>query len=36
VKEAVIANAGHWLMEEQPAQTIAMIRDFLGGAGEKR
>jgi hypothetical protein len=23
-------NAGQWLMEEQPAQTIALIRDFLG------
>jgi pimeloyl-ACP methyl ester carboxylesterase len=23
-------NAGHWPMKEQPAQTIALIRDFLG------
>jgi len=30
VKEGVVTNAGHWLMEEQPAQTIALIRDFLG------
>ncbi len=29
VKEAVVTNAGHWLMEEQPAQTIALIRNFL-------
>jgi pimeloyl-ACP methyl ester carboxylesterase len=29
VKSVVIANAGHWLMEEQPAATIAAIRDFL-------
>jgi pimeloyl-ACP methyl ester carboxylesterase len=29
VKEGVVTNAGHWLMEEQPAQTIALIRDFL-------
>jgi len=29
VKEAVVTNAGHWLMEEQPAQTIALIKDFL-------
>jgi pimeloyl-ACP methyl ester carboxylesterase len=35
VKEAVISNAGHWLMEEQPAQTIALIRDFLDGEGAK-
>ena len=26
----VIPNSGHWLMEEQPAATIAAIRDFLG------
>ena len=31
VKEAVVTNAGHWLMEEQPVQTIALIRDFLTG-----
>lgn len=29
VREAVIANAGHWLMEEQPAATVATIRNFL-------
>jgi pimeloyl-ACP methyl ester carboxylesterase len=29
VTERVIANAGHWLMEEQPAATIAAIREFL-------
>lgn len=26
----VIANSGHWLMEEQPAATIAAITAFLG------
>lgn len=31
VREAVISDAGHWLMEEQPAQTIAAIRSFLTG-----
>jgi pimeloyl-ACP methyl ester carboxylesterase len=36
VKEAVVTNAGHWLMEAQPAQTIALIRDFLDGEGAKR
>lgn len=29
VQEAVIPNAGHWLMEEQPDATIAAVRDFL-------
>ena len=31
VKAAVITNAGHWLMEEQPAQTVAIVRAFLDG-----
>jgi hypothetical protein len=29
VREVVIANSGHWLMEEQPGPTIAAIRAFL-------
>jgi len=29
VTELVIQNAGHWLMEEQPAATIAAVRTFL-------
>jgi pimeloyl-ACP methyl ester carboxylesterase len=29
VTGAVIANSGHWLMEEQPAATMAAIRAFL-------
>jgi pimeloyl-ACP methyl ester carboxylesterase len=29
VAECVIPNSGHWLMEEQPAATIAAIRAFL-------
>ena len=29
VQEGVIKDAGHWLMEEQPATTVAMIRSFL-------
>jgi pimeloyl-ACP methyl ester carboxylesterase len=29
VRGAVIQNSGHWLMEEQPAETIAAIRGFL-------
>ncbi|MBB6254786.1 alpha/beta fold hydrolase [Nitrospirillum iridis] len=30
VHQVVIANSGHWLMEEQPGPTIAAIRAFLG------
>ncbi|MBS0518643.1 MAG: alpha/beta hydrolase [Proteobacteria bacterium] len=29
VTEAVVADSGHWLMEENPAATIALIVDFL-------
>jgi pimeloyl-ACP methyl ester carboxylesterase len=29
VKEVVIAGSGHWLMEEQPAATVAAVRAFL-------
>ena len=29
VTSVVIANSGHWLMEEQPGATIAAIMDFL-------
>jgi pimeloyl-ACP methyl ester carboxylesterase len=29
VYEVVIPNSGHWLMEEQPAATVAAIRSFL-------
>jgi len=29
VEERVIPGAGHWLMEEQPALTVAAIHDFL-------
>lgn len=29
VQESVIAGSGHWLMEEQPAATVAAIRAFL-------
>jgi pimeloyl-ACP methyl ester carboxylesterase len=33
VTELTIANSGHWLMEEQPAATIAAIRAFLDRKG---
>jgi pimeloyl-ACP methyl ester carboxylesterase len=29
VQEAVIADSGHWLMEEQPEATVAVVRAFL-------
>ena len=29
VTGVVIANSGHWLMEEQPAATISAVRNFL-------
>jgi pimeloyl-ACP methyl ester carboxylesterase len=32
VKGVVVANSGHWLMEEQPVATIAAIQAFLRSA----
>ena len=29
VKEVIVPNAGHWLMDEAPAATIAAVKDFL-------
>jgi pimeloyl-ACP methyl ester carboxylesterase len=29
VREAVVPKSGHWLMEENPTYTVALIRDFL-------
>ena len=29
VHQVVIADSGHWLMEEQPEQTITAIRTFI-------
>jgi pimeloyl-ACP methyl ester carboxylesterase len=29
VSEVLIANSGHWLMDEQPTATIAAVRNFL-------
>jgi pimeloyl-ACP methyl ester carboxylesterase len=29
VEEGVVPNSGHWLMEENPRATIALIREFL-------
>jgi pimeloyl-ACP methyl ester carboxylesterase len=32
VRELVISDSGHWLMEEQPAATIAAVKAFLAAA----
>ena len=32
VTEAIVAGSGHWLMEERPAETVALIRGFLDAA----
>ena len=29
VEGGIIANSGHWIMEEQPAQTVKAVRSFL-------
>jgi pimeloyl-ACP methyl ester carboxylesterase len=29
VREEVVTGSGHWLMEERPAYTVALIRNFL-------
>ncbi|WP_404711433.1 alpha/beta fold hydrolase [Sphingomonas sp. MMS24-J13] len=29
VTQAVVPNSGHWLMEEQPAATVTLVRQFL-------
>jgi pimeloyl-ACP methyl ester carboxylesterase/uncharacterized RmlC-like cupin family protein len=31
VQEEVVAGSGHWLMEEKPEYTVALIRKFLDG-----
>jgi hypothetical protein len=31
VREEVVAGSGHWLMEEKPEYTVALIRKFLDG-----
>jgi len=29
VKQGVVPDSGHWIMEENPTATVAMVRDFL-------
>ena len=31
VEGGIITNSGHWIMEEQPAQTVSKVRAFLDG-----
>jgi len=30
VREGVVTGSGHWIMEENPAMTISLVRNFLG------
>ena len=30
VQEAVVPDSGHWIMEENPTATIALVKPFLG------
>src|SRR5580692_3261820 len=36
VREAVVAGSGHWLMEERPTETVALIRGFLDASPQVR
>lgn len=36
VREAVVAGSGHWLMEERPTETIALISGFLDASPQER
>ena len=35
VQEAVVKGSGHWLMEERPAETVALIRSFIEAGSQK-
>jgi pimeloyl-ACP methyl ester carboxylesterase/quercetin dioxygenase-like cupin family protein len=36
VREAVVVGSGHWLMEEHPVETVALIRGFLDASPQER
>ncbi len=36
VESAVVKGSGHWLMEERPAETVALTRSFLDASPEER
>jgi pimeloyl-ACP methyl ester carboxylesterase len=29
VTEGIVADSGHWIMEENPRATIKLVRDFI-------
>ena len=31
----VVPNSGHWIMEENPAATVKLVRGFLDGRGSE-
>ena len=33
VRESIIPESGHWVMQENPQATIALVRAFLGEEG---
>jgi len=36
VQEAVVVGSGHWLMQERPTETVALIRNFLDAGKTKQ
>jgi pimeloyl-ACP methyl ester carboxylesterase len=34
VREGIIPGSGHWVMEENPQATVALVRDFLAESGD--
>ena len=36
VKEGVVAESGHWIMEENPQATVALVRAFLDSGAQAR
>jgi pimeloyl-ACP methyl ester carboxylesterase len=36
VDEAIVPDAGHWIMEENPAATIKLVIDFLKQSDKTR
>ena len=32
VREGVVPDSGHWIMEENPKATVALVTGFLGEA----
>jgi hypothetical protein len=35
VEGGIITNSGHWIMEEQPDQTVKLVRAFLDKKSEE-